>query len=477
MTPLDRLAGRRILFVNWRDHTHPQSGGAEVYCEEIARRVAAAGAEVTLFTAKHGDAPRTELQRGVTYVRQGRTFDVYLRAASFMREQRRSFDAVLDFQNGIPFFAPLFAGRGTATVCVIHHVHQKQFALHFPAPVAAVGRLLEGPVARMVYGARPIVAVSPSTRESVRRGLRLRGPIHVVPNGLVPRAGEPSPRRDGDRPRIALVTRLVPQKRIDLLVRAAGDLREHFPGLVVDIAGTGPAEAGLRALVDELGLRDTVRLHGFVSDEERDEIWRGAWLTVVPSVREGWGLTVLEANQWGVPCVAFDVPGLKDAVLDGSTGWLVGEGGDFVETIAAGLTEMADPQRAAATASRCVAWSARFTWTDSADRLAAVVDAEIERQSLGRASRRAPGDQATLASFTAADDSAADQVESLLRRRLRRTDAFGRSERSFTVLLQGSDEVEAATAIDELRPQLVGPPLLRVARHSDLLTGPEARVG
>ena len=476
MTLADRLAGRRILFVNWRDHTHPQAGGAEVYCEEIARSFAAAGAEVTLFTSKHGDAPAAELQRGVYYVRQGGTFDVYLRAAAFMRDQRHSFDAVLDFQNGIPFFAPLFVGRGTATVCVIHHVHQKQFGLHFPAPVAAVGRLLEGPVARVVYGARPVVAVSPSTRESVRRGLRLRGPIHVVPNGLVPHEDELA-RRTGDVPRIALVTRLVPQKRIDLLVRAAGDLRQRFPRLAVDIAGTGPAEAGLRALVTELGLEDTVRLHGFVSNAERDEIWRSAWLTVVPSVREGWGLTVLEANQWGVPCVAFDVPGLKDAVLDGATGWLVGEGGDFVETIAAGLTEMADPQLAAATASRCVAWSARFSWADSALRLAAVVDAEVERVALGRVSQRTPGDQATMASFTAADDTGANDVEAWLRRRLRRTDAIRRSARSFSVLLHGSDEVEAAAAIDDLRPQLVGPPLLTVARHRDLLTGPWERSG
>jgi glycosyltransferase involved in cell wall biosynthesis len=470
VTPLDRLAGKRILFVNWRDHTHPQAGGAEVYCEELARSFAAAGAEVTLFTSRHVDAPVVELHRGVRYVRSGRTFDVYVRAAAFMRERRRDFDAVVDFQNGIPFFAPLFTGQDMATVCVIHHVHQKQFVLHFPAPVAAVGRMLEGPVARLVYGMRPVVAVSPSTRDAVRRALRLRGPIHVVPNGLVPRGS--ADRDPAAEPRVALVTRLVPQKRIDLLVRAAAALRDRFPALQVEIAGTGPAEADLAALVTELGLEQTVRLHGRVSDERRDEIWRRAWLTVVPSVQEGWGLTVLEANQWGVPCVAFDVPGLRDAVIDGTTGWLVAADGTLEETVGHALGILSDRAAADAMGERCRAWSARFSWKDSARRLAAVVDAEIARVRSGRGSRRTPGDQATVARFTVTDDTSADVAESWLRSRLRRTDDVSRRARSFTVLLKGSDEVEAAAALGDLveQAELVAPPRLGVALQTDLLS-------
>ena len=92
---------------------------------------------------------------------------------------------VVDCQNGIPFFSPLFAGTDVPVVQVIHHVHQDQFATRFPAPVAALGRFLEGPATRRVYGPRAVVAVSPSTRQELRRRLRFRGPIFVVPNGSV----------------------------------------------------------------------------------------------------------------------------------------------------------------------------------------------------------------------------------------------------------------------------------------------------
>jgi hypothetical protein len=86
------------------------------------------------------------------------------------------------FRTASPFWAP----GGTAIVCVVHHVHQEQFDMYFRWPLNRLGRFLEGPATRRVYGERPVVAVSPSTRIAIRRQLRLRGPIYVVPNGLEP---------------------------------------------------------------------------------------------------------------------------------------------------------------------------------------------------------------------------------------------------------------------------------------------------
>ena len=77
--------------------------------------------------------------------------------------RRRSFDAVLDCQNGIPFFTPCVLPRRVPVLCVVHHVHTSQFALHFPAWLARAGQLLEGPAARLVYRRHTCVAVSPST--------------------------------------------------------------------------------------------------------------------------------------------------------------------------------------------------------------------------------------------------------------------------------------------------------------------------
>ncbi|MGN6599181.1 MAG: glycosyltransferase family 4 protein [Actinomycetes bacterium] len=485
------LVGKRIVFVNWRDHTHSQSGGAEVYCEEIARRFAEHGVSVTLLTAREGDAPLREWCDGVHYVRQGGRFDVYAHAARYLFTHRRDIDAVVDFQNGIPFFAPLFVGAQRAVVSVIHHVHQDQFRLHFPGPVAAVGRFLEGPASRLVYRRSPVVAVSPSTREAVRRRLRLPGEIFLVPNGLEQRArpdairaartgsGSPTdPKAHGNSacgqrqrratdPTIAVITRLVPQKRLLLLVEAAARLREEIPRLHIDIAGSGPSADELRSRVSELGLDDVVRLHGRVSDAERDRLLDSAWLTVVPSEREGWGLTVLEANSHGVPAVAFDVAGLRDSIVPGETGWLLPEGADLAEGLRAALMELTDTGTALEYAVRCRSWSARFDWEESAGRLATIVGSAMAATT--SAPRRGVSDIATVVEVDGIDEERAALVERRLRRRLRRTDTVRRDGPVVRALLQGADEVDALSLLASAEVHV--PVACRPATGRELLTG------
>src|SRR5207244_13642339 len=67
----ERDRGGEVLFLNWRDTRHPQGGGSEVYVEEIAGRLAAAGRRVTIFCAEHENAPREETRGGARLVRRG----------------------------------------------------------------------------------------------------------------------------------------------------------------------------------------------------------------------------------------------------------------------------------------------------------------------------------------------------------------------------------------------------------------------
>ncbi len=469
-TELAWFEGRRLLFLNWRDLTHPQAGGAEVYTHRLATRFAAAGADVTLFTAHHGDAPLTETRDGLHIVREGGTFDVYARAMRHLNQRRGRYDGVVDFQNGIPFFAPLAVPSSTGVVLVCHHVHQQQFRHHFPPAVSAVGRVLEGPVSRAVYGDRPVVAVSPSTRTAIRQQLRFTGPIFVVPNGVdaIPRSALRSP-----TPTIATVTRLVPQKRLERLIDAAEQLRARWPDLRVDIAGEGPARQALRDHAVKRGVDDIVHLHGRVSDEMRATLLSRAWLTVLPSEREGWGLTILEANSVGTPGVAYEVPGLRDAIVDRDTGWLVRPGDTLTATIHRAFEELADADRAAEWAGRCRRWAGRFRWDDSAAQLAAVLRSEIERaRRLRRADRRRPGNLAVVARFDVAPGEGA-RISAALDDELRVTDRFTRDGDAFTVMLHGSDEAEATRTLRRLGIRV--PVTFTVATPHDRLTGPEGR--
>jgi glycosyltransferase involved in cell wall biosynthesis len=464
---LGALAGRRLVFLNWRDPAHPSAGGAELYCWEIARRCAAAGARVTLFASRPRGLPAQAQVDGVRVVRAGGRFSVYIRAARYLRarqDPRVRPDAVIDMQNGIPFFAPLFVQPCTPVIGVIHHVHQQQFSQHFPWPMSSAGRLLEGPVSRIVYRSCPIVVVSPSTRDAVRRQLRFQGPIHIVPNGVEPAARTVA---RSTTPRIGIVTRLVAHKRIGLLIEAIPALLRAFPSLEVDIAGDGPDRARLQALAATLGVEGAVHFHGRVPDEERTRLLSRAWLTVNPSSGEGWGLSVLESNGLGVPAVVYEVAGSRDSVLPEVTGWLVRDGDPLFAKVHTALRDLADPPTAKTFADRCRAWAHQFSWDRTAARMAAVVLAELGRAQVGRIPerRRKQIDSATVARFEPSYRSGLPDPG----RTLRRTDLVRVEGNRVTVLLHGADEHDALTALQRL--QVRGPVDLRLARGIDELTG------
>ncbi|ROO89485.1 glycosyltransferase involved in cell wall biosynthesis [Actinocorallia herbida] len=365
-------SARRIAVVNWRDPWHRDAGGAETYAWQVATRLAAQGDAVTYLTARDTGQARTDHADGVRVVRLGGRFGVYPRVLAWLAARRGSFDGVVDCQNGIPFFTPWVTPRRVPVVCVVHHVHDRQFGEYLPPAVARFGRFLEGPVARRTYRRRATAAVSPSTVQAMRARLDWPGEIHLVPNGTEPVAS--GVRAPAEAPTIVCVGRLVRHKRIDLVIEAAVRLREDFPGLVVRIVGKGPDRARLERLAGAHGLADTLRFEGFVTDERKAELLSEAWLHVAASAGEGWGLGVVEAAAHGVPTVAPDVDGLRDSVRDGITGWLAPTAEAFGETVGAALKEVADPVRRAELDAACREWAGRFDWDSTARRIAALLD-------------------------------------------------------------------------------------------------------
>ncbi|WP_433218966.1 glycosyltransferase family 4 protein [Dactylosporangium sp. CS-047395] len=451
--------GRHIVICNWRDTAHPRAGGAELYCEQVADRLARRGITVTLLTARPRGTARHEATGFGQIVRRGGTFGVYLAALWWLLTHRREVDGVIDSQNGIPFFSPLVLRRATPVVLLIHHVHQQQFGAYFRWPVSLVGRWLERTVSRWVYGPRALCVVSPSSRREVRRQLDFSGPVFLTPCGQAPAAGEPG--RRATAPTIVVVSRMVEHKRLDLLLAAVAVATKSVPGLRLDLVGDGPALAELRRLAAELGVTGRVRFHGRVSDEDRDALLETAWLTVGTSAGEGWGLSMMEAAVRGVPAVAMRVPGLRDSVLHQQTGWLVDGPQELPGVLVDVLDRLADPGVAAWHAERCTAWAARFSWTATADRMLAVLDSEARRRS-----RRRTNDAAAVVRLSPSMFSRLDL------RALRRTDQIDFADGEVRLLLGGADERDALAALrraglpDDAHIQI------RAARSADLLGWP-----
>lgn len=427
-------SGGLVAVTNWRDRSHRLAGGAEVCCEEVACRLASAGHQVVLLCAAVKGSPRREVRDGFTVIRRGGRFSVYPWALLWLLVHRRSLEAVIDSQNGIPFFTPLAVRRRTPVVLLLHHIHQQQFAQYFPSPVAAIGRWLERTGSRWVYRDRVIAAVSPSTRTGARRELGLKGPIFVVPPGFAGRSlcrGEAQP---------------------------CGSPRAlHF-------VGDGPARADLEELARTEGVSHAVHFHGSLPASLRDDMLATAWVTVNASQGEGWGLSVIEANALGVPAIAFDVAGLRDSVRHGLTGWLVPEGGDLGNAILLALDALESPAERQRWAERPRRWAASFDWDHTAKLLESILQTEGSRLEREK-DRRLRSDLAMVVRLPA------ELIPKGWTPGFRSTDRLVDDGSHLSVLLPGADSDTASAALR--RAGIPGEVLtdartvLRVARPSD----------
>ena len=359
--------GLDILVVNWQDRENPQAGGAEAHLHEIFGRLAARGHRVTaLVSGWPGAGSPVELD-GMEVHRTGSRYTFSLAAPRYYRRHLagRRFGVVVEDLNKVPLFTPLWTSA--PVVPLVHHLFGST-AFHEAAfPVALATWLLERPVP-WIFRGRTGVAVSESTREDlVDRGVP-RVAIQVVPNGIDLQAFTPDP--DGarfPRPTLLYLGRLKRYKRVDLVLRALAELvrdRDDPPRLLV--AGKGDHREELESLAGTLDLQEHVRFLGFVSEEEKLELFRRSWVHVLTSPKEGWGIANMEAAACGTPTVASDSPGLRESVVDGRTGLLVphGDVGRLARAVASLLD---DPGRLQAMGVEARAWAEGFSWDASAD--------------------------------------------------------------------------------------------------------------
>ncbi|MGA9119448.1 MAG: glycosyltransferase family 4 protein [Bacteroidota bacterium] len=313
----------KILVVNWQDIRNPLAGGAEVHLHQVFSRIAAAGNEVTVLCSAFAHAPAVDSFDGMTIIRRGSRSFFHFGVERAYRElrARRAFDVVVDDMNKIPFMAQRFVRE---PVCgIAHHLFGSSiFREVDPVTATYVSWMERRALKRYRNDAIPFIAVSPSTREDlIRRGYPA-SLIHMIPLAVDHSTFRPAPELRSSTPLLGYLGRIKRYKSIDHLIEALPRVREKVPGTRLTIVGEGDDRPRLQRLVNAMGLNDAVTFTGFVEEGKKVALLQSVWTLVMPSSKEGWGLNVTEANACGTVAVASDVPGLRDAVIDGETGFL-----------------------------------------------------------------------------------------------------------------------------------------------------------
>ncbi|HET9876277.1 MAG TPA: glycosyltransferase family 4 protein [Mycobacterium sp.] len=376
----------RVLLVT--NDFPPRPGGIQSYLHELVRRLAGTGAhQVTVYAPRwKGGAAFDDAARATGYqvVRHPGTLMLPGRAVDARMRRliaERAIDTVW-FGAAAPLalLAPRARAAGATRVLASTHGHEVGWSM---LPVA------RSVLRRIGTGADVVTFVSHYTRNRIASAFGPAAVLEHLPPGVDTDRFRPDPAgradlraryRLGTRPTVVCVSRLVPRKGQDMLIRALPSIRRRVDGAALVVVGGGPHLESLHRLAHRCGMDQHVTFTGGVPPAELPAHYalgdvfampcrtRGAGLDV-----EGLGIVFLEASAAGVPVVAGQSGGAPETVLDNRTGLLVD--GRSVEQISVAVSALlADPDRAAAMGAAGRDWvTTHWRWDTLAARLAGLL--------------------------------------------------------------------------------------------------------
>lgn len=332
----------RVALVS--DAVYPYNkGGKEKRLHEISTRLEARGHDVHIYCMKWWSGAELErVEQGVHLHAISRLYPLYdgrrrsikqgiMFGLACFKLIREHWD-VIDVDH-MPFF-PLFSAKivcmlkGKKMLATWHEVWGRGYwvkYLGWKGYIAAVVERLS------FYMPDEIVAASKLTFSRLNHYVGAHKHIVYIPNGVALRHIQdikPS-RRKSD---VLYAGRLLKHKNVNLLIKAVGIMSRKHPGIQCLIVGEGPEEKRLRALVETLNLQANIKFLKFLkTHEELYAVMKSSCVFVSPSVREGFGLVIIEAQACGLPVVTVNHP-------DNGARFLV-EADDLAEVSAESIAE------------------------------------------------------------------------------------------------------------------------------------------
>ena len=311
----------KILWLTWKDKKNPLAGGAEAVNEEIAKRLAFAGHEVTLLVAGFKGALNEEIINGYKVIRLGNRWTVYWQAYKYYKKNLMGWaDLVIDEINTMPFGCKFYVKEKNIIIC--YQLCRQIWFYQMFFPLNLLGYLIE-PLYLWLLRKKIVLTESESTKKDLQNYGFKKENIYVFNIGL-----EIEPAEDlntltkaGD-PTILSLGNIRSMKRCLHIIKAFEIAKQKIYNLKLAIAGDASAKYGKKVLnyINKSGYKDSITYFGRVSTDKKLELLQKSHLICVTSVKEGWGIIVTEANSQGTPAIVYDSDGLRDSVKNNQTG-------------------------------------------------------------------------------------------------------------------------------------------------------------
>ena len=303
---------RRFLILNWMDIKNPNAGGQEKYCFEIGRRLARDGMKVYWISSKFPDSMSRETVENIEIIRTGNIYTVFLGSFFKYLKYRKNSYFFLSM-NAIPFFIPFSKRR---RIVMLYHRIDINVMKEKAGKLGYLSFFLQEHIMPMLFRNDHVITDSPSSK--------LDFDSTGYKNISIVKLGVDLPETHSFKKKKLCISPgpVKPWKHHDLVVKAFSRMPADWELSVFGSFESDEYRNVLYNICSELGIQERVHLLGKISEEEMKELYEYASICILGTEKEGWGLVAMEAQSFGCPVVAFDVPGIRDSVVNGKTGVL-----------------------------------------------------------------------------------------------------------------------------------------------------------
>ena len=361
----------KVLWLSWKDRTHPEAGGAEVVKDELCKRLIADGHQVTQLVGGYPGAEGEVNHDGIRVIRVGGFYTVYFLAPFYyFRHLRNWADIIIEEVNTAPFGTPYLYPKKQSTKRFLF-IHQLTREIWFyekiPFPFTYFFYYLE-PVLLWLQRTMQVITISESTKNDLKQYGFQDINIHIISEGLkdVTPISSLDAIQKYDRPTLLSFSAMRPMKRTLDIIKAFEIAKQSIPDLQLLIAGddSGAYVTECKTYIASSPHKNDITVLGRVSQKKKFELMQKSHLHASCAIREGWGLTITEANSQGTPAVAYDTPGLRDSIRSGVTGVLTRESTP-ASLADAMVSILKDPEQYATLRRRAWEWSHDITFDQS----------------------------------------------------------------------------------------------------------------
>ena len=347
-----------ILWLSWRDIKNPAAGGAEKVAIETAKRFTRDGSNITIFSSRYKKSKNKDRIFGVNIVRKGNRLTCRIHALFYYLNNKEKIDLVVDEINTLPFFAFLYAGPKTRVV--IHQLAKEYWWSEIFFPLNFVGYILE-PLYLKTYRHIPTIACSDSTKKDLLK-LGFKN-ISLYHHGLSVKPLSKVPPRNTQE--ILYIGRLTKPKGPQDAIEAFFKIHQKMPNSKFKIVGRGKPKfvQFLKSKIKKYGLESFVEILGFVTEKEKINLLKKSNIALFPSIREGWNITVIEANSFGCIPIGYNVHGLKDSIINHKTGLLTKPNPHNLASAAVKI--LSDHKKSKLLSTNGLLWAKQFNWENT----------------------------------------------------------------------------------------------------------------